>query len=892
MSNFGGNRWANRLLLSLGLMLVTVAPVAAEVTHPSEVFGFEPGADYKLADWSAMQEFYHRLARESDRVEIKEIGRTALDRPMLLLFISSRDNLARLEHWRSISEQLAQARVDQATAEKLASEGKAIVWIDAGIHATEVAPGQMMPLLAYKAATEESPEMQKIRENVILLLMPMMNPDGLDIVSDWYRDNLGTPYETRRQPWLYHHYVGHDNNRDWFMNNMPETRAVSQVLYNEWYPQIVYNHHQTGPAWARIFVPPFSDPVNPRIHPGVTTGVNLVGSAMANRFAVKKMGGVISDTTYSMWWNGGMRTVPYFHNMIGLLTETSHATPTPRFYDPEKRPGFIGRQRRGNTPPTNGTSIFYPYPWEGGESHLSDAVHYTLEASMAVLDVAANLRSNWLHNIYRMGRDSIEKGASSPFAYIIPAEQWDRGESLHLVNVLQQSGVEIHRATASFRAGGNNYPEGAFVIHAAQAFRPYVVDLMETQEYPDRRRFPGGPPETPYDLAGWTLPLQMGVRVDRVEAFFEADLEAIDGMVSPQPGTVSGEEGFGYLLSRRPNASARAVNRLLGEGETVYWARGAFQTGGRDYEPGTIVIEAKGRSTRNRVEQLAREMGLDFVGAPDKPPVELSALKPTRVGLYKSWVANMDEGWTRWLFEQYGFDLETLEDSKVRSGDLSAFDVVVLPAQQADAILNGHRPGTMPEPYVGGMGLEGALAVKRYVEQGGTLVAFDSASDFVIEQLGLPVRNVVANVSSEQFFIPGSLIRTEVDQSHLLAHGMQEEVAASFQRSRAFEVVTLPRTGEGGTEDIEKAPAPPVEVIARYSDEDLLMSGWALGEERYIKNKAAMVRVVYGAGEVVLFAFRPQFRGQPRATYKLIFNALQGASSRPSGLDSRQSESN
>jgi hypothetical protein len=599
---------------------------------------------------------------------------------------------------------------------------------------------------------------------------------------------------------------------------------------------------------------------------------------MANRFAVKKMGGVISDTTYSMWWNGGMRTVPYFHNMIGILTETSHATPTPRFYDPAKRPGFIGRQRRGNTPPTTGTSIFYPYPWEGGESHLADAVNYTLEASMAVLDVAANLRKNWLHNIYRMGRDSIEENETDPFAYIIPAEQWDGGESIALVNVLLRGGVEVHRSKASFQVDGKIHPEGVFVIHTAQAFRPYVVDLMEKQEYPDRRRFPGGPPETPYDLAGWTLPLQMGVSVDRAENSFEVELEKVAGLVSPEPGEVTGGSAYGYVLSHRPNASTKAVNRLLRDEEKVYWAREPLQVAGQQYDAGTIVIESKGRQTRQRVERLSTGLGLDFVGIGEKPSAELAALTMSRIGMYKSWVANMDEGWTRWLLEQYDFEIETLDDARCRSGDLSELDAVLIPAQSANAILNGHRPGTMPEPYVGGMGLEGALALKRYVEAGGTLVAFDGASDFVIEQFGLPLRNVVANVSSEQFFIPGSLVRTMVDLEHPLAYGMQEEVAASFQRSRAFEIVTLNREGEGGKEDIEEAPVPPVEIVARYAEKDLLMSGWAMGEDRYISGMAAMVRMDYGDGEVVLFAFRPQFRGQPRATYKLIFNALQGAS--------------
>ena len=400
-----------------------------------------------------------------------------------------------------MSAKLARARIDEATAQKFAEAGKAVVWIDGGMHASERAHGQMTPALAYRLISEESAEMAEIRDKVIVLLMPNINPDGLDIVASWYKKYLGTPFETTGPAWLYHHYVGHDNNRDWFMNNMPESEAVSQVIYNEWYPQIIHNHHQTSPAWARIFLPPFSDPVNPNIHPGVTTGVNLVGTAMANRFAMKKMPGVVSDFQFSMWWNGGMRTAPYFHNMIGILTETAHATPTPRYYDPEKKPKMLG-SRRSNTP-TNGTDIFYPYPWEGGDSHFRDAIDYMITASMGILSLAADRKEKWLYNIYSMGRDAID--SAKIYAYVIPKKQWDPGEAYRLVSVLRKTGIEVHQAERAFSAGGKEYEAGSFVMMADQAFSPMLTDLMEPQEYPDRRAA-DGTPQVPYDLAGWTLP--------------------------------------------------------------------------------------------------------------------------------------------------------------------------------------------------------------------------------------------------------------------------------------------------------------------------------------------------------------------------------------------------
>lgn len=870
----------NRIIAAINIclfgLLITAGLGSGQVPHPKDIYGFTPGDDYKLATYSQMLEYYKKLDAASNRVKMREIGKSVLGKPMLLLFISSEENMQQLDKWRSISEQLARARIDEETARSLAKEGKSITWIDGGLHATEVAHAQMTSLLAHKVATEETPEMQKIRDNTILLLMPVMNPDGLDIIASWYKRNVGTPFETTRPPWLYHYYVGHDNNRDWFMNNMPESKAVSQVIYNEWYPQIVYNHHQTGPSWTRIFLPPFTDPVNPLIHPGVTTGVNLVGSAMANRFAMKKMPGVVSDVIFSMWWNGGMRTVPYFHNMIGILTETSHATPSPRFFDPDSIPKSIAN-RRGVGIPTNGTNIFYPYPWKGGESRFKDPVRYMLTASMAVLKIATDLREHFLYNIYQMGRESIENGESgNPYAYVIPSEQWNAGEEINLVNILMNGGVEIQRANKDFKVGDKKYPAGSFIIYTGQAFRPYVVDLLDKQEYPTRRSSPGGPPEPPYDTAGWTLPLQMGVTVDRVETPFQVESGRVASRVDPQPGKVDGGAEYGYLFSHRPNTSILAATKLLASGETVLWTD-AILDEKKSLDKGTFVVKSNGDETRQRVEKLAEELGLDFYGTKKEPKGNLSRLKQPKVGLYKSWRASMDEGWTRWLLTEYSFDHDTLHDNDVQNSDLSKYHAIILPAQSSNAILNGHAMGTMPTQYTGGLGIEGTVALKKYVENGGTLIAFDAASDFVIRQFGLPVRNALGGVSSRQFFIPGSLVKLNVSIEHPIGYGMFPEATASFVRSRAFETIEIDRMGEGGKEDIPKADPQPVEVIAHYAKKDILQSGWALGEKKYIGGKAAMIRVKVGEGDVILIGFRPQFRGQPRGTYKLLFNSILAA---------------
>nr|WKN40121.1 M14 family metallopeptidase [Tunicatimonas sp. TK19036] len=850
-----------RLFCSLFVLLPFLAQ--AQIPSPEEKIGFQMGADYKIADYTEIIDYLKTLDEASDRIQGKQIGTTVLGKPMYVYFISSEENLQQLDHWKEISAKLARARISDEEAQQLAQEGKAIVWIDGGIHSTEKAATQFPPELAYDVVTKETAEMKKIRENVIFMLMPNINPDGLDIVADWYKKNLGTPYETSYPPVLYHYYIGHDDNRDWFMNTQPETRAVTNLLFNEWYPQIVHNQHQSAPQWARIFIPPFSKPVNPSIHPGVVNGVNLVGNEMATRFAIKHMPGVVSDVSYTMWWNGGLRTAPYFHNQVGILTETAHTTPTPRYYPPDSLPKTIG-----NGIPTNGTAINYPYPWKGGESHFRDAVEYMLTAGMATLSIGADRKEKWLYDMYLMGRDAIED-EDEAFAYVVPTEQWNPSEAYNLINILMQGGIEVHRADRSFSVGDTTYAEGSFVLYGAQAFRPYIKDLLEKQDYPDIRLYPGGPPKTPYDLAGWTLPMQMGVRVDRLTKEVAIKATEVSEKVRPTAGEVEGRATFGFALNPQDNASARAVNQLLAEGATVYWLGEASG----DLSAGTLLVE-NGNNTETTVKELADSLGLTFTGLSDEPDVALHRLRQPKVGLYKSWVANMDEGWTRWLLDQYAFEYDTLHDEQMQTADLSQYDAIIIPDQSPSRILHGHSTNAMPEEYAGGLGLEGTLALDKYVQQGGTLITFDEASDFAIQQFGLPLRNVVSGLSSKDFFIPGSLIRAVVDTEYPLAYGMQDTVATSFSQSRAFEIVKQEREGEGGKEDIKKIPDPTVKTVVRYASNDLLMSGWALGEKKNIGGKGALMHVKHGQGDIVLFGFRPQFRGQPRGTYKLIFNAI------------------
>ncbi len=489
------------------------AATAARVPEPADVFGFRPGADYELADHSQIVAYFDALDAASDRVVVERIGTSTLGRPMILALISSEANLRERERHREAARRLALAdELDEPEARRLAKEGKAIVWIDGGLHATEVAGAQHAPELAHWLATDEGEEARRVRENVILLLMPVMNPDGLDIVADWYRGNVGTEFETAPVPELYHHYIGHDNNRDWYMFTQVETRAVARVLYHEWFPQIVYNQHQSGPFPGRIWVPPFEDPINPNLDPLVVSSINQLGEAMRKRFDEEGKPGVSSGITYDLWWNGSMRGGPDYHNMLGFLTETAlYRYATPHCYAPEDIPETFGA--RNDDLPAKIPSASYNNPWPGGCWHLRDPVEYMLTASRAVLDLASKQPGDYLYNIYRMGRRQTARGERAeggPFAYVIdPSASHDPGAAVELLRTFRRANIEIRRADRAFTAGGTTYAAGVYVI-GPQAFRPFVVDLMEPKTYPERRLYPGGPPEPPYDMTGYELSLPDG----------------------------------------------------------------------------------------------------------------------------------------------------------------------------------------------------------------------------------------------------------------------------------------------------------------------------------------------------------------------------------------------
>ena len=838
-------------------LLNTTARTRAQVSVPTpeSAIGFAPCTDYKLATYEQIETYFLALDAASNRIQVFEIGKTTEGRSQLMAAISSEANLQRLDHFKAISARLAKDKTLSADrARALATEGRAVVWIDFGLHSTEVAHAQTAPLLAYRAVTDESPEMHFIRNNVIFLLVPNMNPDGTTLVANWYMQHLGTPYQETAPPTLYQEYAGHDNNRDWFMFNLRETKNIARQLYEEWFPQIVYDHHQSAPFPARIFVPPFDDPMNPNIPPLVMRGINFIGEAITRRLEQEGKTGVISRLNFDTWWNGGMRTAPYFHNMVGILTETSHASATPAKYDPKSFPPVFTDGR-----PTLQPTTHYPNPYQGGEWHLSDTCNYIQSASIAVLDVGAKRREEWLYDIHKMGQNAVAAGRGE--VYVISKEQWDPGTTIRLINVLRRGGVEIHLTTKTLRLGDREYPENSFVISAAQPFRPYLTDLLNPQVYPDVRPYPNSPLNHPYDITGWTLPLQMGVTTNRHTDVDQVLAHALEPVVraANESSLIPQHDGFGFVLDTRANDSFTAVNRLLAIDQTVYRSKESIEISPDTTWPAGAFIVPAADSTKNRIEQVTSGLGLS-VAPLSRPPDELRLLKSPRVGLYRGWGANTDEGWTRFVLEEFEFPYTTLRDEDLRNNRLADFDVIILPDASYNRMLTGLTSKVAPPEYGGGMTPRGVSHLFDFVEAGGILVTLDTASELPIIDFGLPIRDISAEHSDTEFYVPGTLVTLNVDPTHPVGYGMPQRTTAFFAHSPVFEVET-------------NTSPPHIEVVANYPETDLLRSGWMLGEEILAK-QSAVVAVTIGRGRVIMLGIRAQHRGQTHGTFKLLFNAI------------------
>lgn len=848
---------------------------AQDVPPPEEILGFKVGADFHLASYQQAMEYFKALEKASPRIKLFEMGKSTMGKPMIYAVITSVENMDKLNRFKEISRRLALAKdLTDEEALQLAAEGKAIVYIDGGLHATEVAPPQHNIQLAYDLVTSDEPDIRLIRENTVLLLA-FPNPDGMDMVAEWYHSNLGTPYEISPMPWLYHKYVGHDNNRDSYMVNMVETQNLTRLTNHEWFPVIFYNQHQTGPFPTRIFVPPNAEPTNPNYHPLLLRGKNLIGSAMGFAFDREGKPGVVSRISYDLWYPGYVDQVGDFFNTISILTETNlYRYATPHFYTlndfPEAYRDFT-------------ISSFYPNPWKGGWWRIGDAVDYCLTASKAVLKTAAKYREEFLQNKFKMGRDiSARFQKEPPYAWIIPQTQWDPPTAALLLNKMILLGIEVDEAEEVFVSDGVSYPAGTWVIPMSQAFAYFIKTMFEEQSFPDLANLPAlwqgvvrpqkfpGAYLPPYDMTGWTLSYQMGVKVAAANSPLKVQLSPLEKVVPPTGGIEKGP-GYAYHLSPRFNNSFIAVNRILEKGGEVLWSRESYKVDGIDYPPGSYIILARSIS-RSFMDSLAREFHLTFRGAGSRAQAKTYKLKAPRIALYKSWVANMDEGWTRWLFEQFEFPFKNIHDAEIKAGGLEKkFDVLVIPAMSTDDIVNGHRSGTIRPQYAGGITTTGVKNIKRFVQEGGTLVTLNSGCLFAIDELSLPVRDALKEVRPPgrrearrqtgpvKFVCPGSLLRMNFDSKHPVAYGMPEESSAFFTRSPAFDIITSSSNASA--------------VIARYADTNLIMSGYLLGE-KYLKKKASAVEVSVGKGRVILLGFGVQSRAQPHGTFKLLFNSL------------------
>ncbi len=827
--------------LALALLLATgLSPAQNAIPTPESVLGHKPGDDFYLANYDESRDYFRKLAAVSDKIRIVNVGKTSRGLDWDIAIISSAQNLAALDKQKDISRRLAQGRgLDDAAARELARQGKAIVHIDGGLHSTEVAGAQHSIALAYKlVSSPNDPEVNAILDNVIVMLWPTLNPDGQNQVVSWYRRNLGTPYEVSPLPDLYQEYVGHDNNRDGYMNNMLESREVTRAEI-EWSPVIFYCHHQTAPFPARIFIPPFVEPISSNIHPLMARWLNVLGINMGAYLDEHGMPGAIHRASFDNWYPGFLDFTHIFRNSISFFTETAlYRYATPHFYTVDEFPKDRQPLR---------SEVFYSSPWKGGWWRLGDAVHYMVGASMAVLDTASKYREQLLYNRYQAARDNIERFRKEPpFAYVIPAKQSDLPTAGILVDKLLINGIEVHQASAPIHLNGRDYPKGSWVVLMDQPFSALVKELFETQQWPDLRQSPNGPPSLPYDVAGWTLPMQMGVQVDQVLASFSADqrqgLHPIDKVELPAAHV----EGAGTIFSftREPNAAVQLTNAVLQGGGQVSFTNKTVVVTGMDHQ---------------RIADLAQKHSVDVTGlakAPDKAIV----IKKPRTGLYRSWTANIDEGWTRWILENYGFTPITLRNGDIQAGHLrDQFDAIILPDSRPAQIRDGFAPGSISGEFAGGLGEPGLDALREFVSSGGTLIALNNASLYVIEGFSLPVTNILAGVKNEDFFCSGSLLRVELrDGEHPALAGLPRSPIVFFERGPAFET----------------KPAFRGNVLASYAkDRNPLASGYLLHPEK-IQGKAAALEVFQGSGRIYLFGFRPQWRGQSHGTYKFLFNSI------------------
>jgi hypothetical protein len=902
---------------------------AANPDIPEPRFGdYAVGDDYFLANYTQLIQYWEQLAQKSGRIQLVGIGTTPEGRSMKMAVITAPENQKNLERYREISVRLAKAEgLTDEEAKKLASEGKAVVWIDGGLHATETVNSQALFIEAYDLVRRNDPETLRILDNVILLLVPA-NPDGMDLVSDWYMKESDPKKRNKAIPRLYQKYVGHDNNRDSYIANQLETEIINRQMYIEWIPQIMWNQHQSGPAGAVLFMAPFRDPFNYNNDPLTFIGIDLVGSAVHHRYLAEGKGGAVmrNAASYSTWFNGGDRTTTGFHNQIGLLSEII-GDPTPisiplissKLLPAGDQPLPIGPKQ---------------------EWHLRQSIDYLITGERAILDLAAKLREDFLYRIYQAGKNSIERGSRDhwtltpkqvaaldadyakyqeeqrkkssddqapvdergrsrgipyefweklrtqenrdPRGYIIPSDQADFLTATKFVNALLKAGVDVHRATEDFQVAGKNYPAGSYAVKAAQAFRPHLRDMFEPQDHPNDLLYPGGPPKPPYDLAGYTLAFQMGVQFDRILDGFDGPFEKVSGLLPPPAGRIRPvTDTVGYLLSHQVNDSFVGTTRLLADGEAVYWLTAPFTADNKVHPAGTIYIPSQA-GTLERLQKLSAELGLDFDAVSVRPRGDALEIHPVRVGLWDRYGGSMDSGWIRWLFEQaFPFPFEVVYPSALDAGDLkNQYDVLIFPAgaippvraDNAQSFRPPAGPSNVPEEYqnrTGNITAEKTVPqLRRFVEEGGVLLAIGSSTDFG-NHLGLPLADALAEIHPD-----GSVRRFPSEKFFIPGSVVRVKVDNTIPVAYGIpEDLDLIYRNNPVFRLLPDAKRKGVNAVAWFSGSEPLRSGWAWGQH-HLDGGTAVVEAAAGKGKVFLFGPEITFRGQPHASFKFLFNSI------------------
>ncbi len=919
------SRWSAALLVAAALPL---SLPAQQRTTPKQFFGHDIGADYELPNYTKLHQWFITVAKESDRVSLDTIGFSEEGRPQIMAIVTSPENHKKLARYKEIANKLARAEnVDSAAAAAMAKEGKVIFWIDGGLHATEVLGAQQLMETLWQLSSRTDDETLRILNDVVIL-MAHANPDGMELVTNWYmKESDKLKRTTATIPRLYEKYAGHDNNRDSYMNALAETRNMSQQLFVEWHPQIMYNHHQTGPTGTIMAAPPYRDPANFWFHPAMITGLDLVGAALNHRFVLEHKPGLTfrAGSNYSTWWNGGLRTTGYYHNQIGILTETI-GNPTP--------------MRVALVPERQVRSAGLPMPIEPQVWHFRQSIDYSVSANYAFLDLASRYRETFLFNRWVMGQDQIKAGgkdnwtispkrvaamvekitkdrgteatevraggprgggqapnvASSvvndrymaelkkpenrdPRAYVLSASQNDFPTATKFVRALQYSGIDVHKATSSFSANGKQFPAGSWVIKTDQAFRSHVLDMFEPQDHPNDFRYPGGPPVPPYDNAGWTLAYQMGIQFERVLDGLTGPFEKINGITTMPAGTVAKGKA-GYFIHASVNDAATVANRLAKVNVKASRIPTEFKDGSNTWPVGSWFIPAGGAADKI-VAKAATDLGVNFAAANSKPS-GAQPVQPLRIGLIDRYGGNMPTGWTRLILEKFEFGYTTVYPQELDAGNLKAkYDVLVF----TDGMFSeagagrgfGGSPDTtlIPAEYrkeLGRVSAETSVpSLKAFVEAGGRIVAIGSSIGLG-KAMGLPIENYMTEANGrayagEKYYIPGSVLEVKLDTSATVAAGMAPRPAVMFDNSPVMKL---------GAD----AAAKGVKPLAVFDNAAPLLSGWAWGQQ-LLKDGVAMAEANMGKGTMWLFGPEILFRSQSHGTYKLFLNALDGGFKRP-----------